>query len=60
MNPNNIQSGWWITADDRFVRCCNTKEEAIAHIRFQKESMNSKASWHIMYIKMQFGEYIEI
>lgn len=41
MNALNIQTGWWVVANDRFVAVYNTKEEAINHIKFQKEQMGS-------------------
>lgn len=50
MTPYNIQSGWWVSADNRFVACYNTKEEAIDHVKYQKSSRGSKAEWHIQYI----------
>lgn len=37
MNPTNIRSGWWIYTDYCFVRCYNSKEEALDYIKFQKE-----------------------
>lgn len=36
MNPLNIRSGWWVFTDERFVTCYDTKEEAIAHVEYQK------------------------
>ena len=36
MNPLNIQSGWWVSTDERFVRCYNTREEAISHVKYQQ------------------------
>ena len=59
MNPLNIKSGWWVSTDDRFVRCYNTKEEAIDHVKYQKEKMHSKANWYVQYIKINFGEYLK-
>ena len=59
MNPLSIKSGWWVFTDDSFVRCYNTKEEAIDHVKNQKEKMHSKANWYVQYIKMNFGEYLE-
>lgn len=56
MNPLNVQSGWWLSADGRFVRPYNTKEEAIAHIKYQRNVMKSQADWHLQYIKITFGE----
>lgn len=56
MTPLSIQSGWWVSTDEHFVRCYNTKEEAIAHIEYQKNVMNSKANWYFQYIKITFGE----
>jgi len=53
MNLLNIQTGWWVVANDRFVAVYNTKEEAI---KFQKEQMGSTAKWYYQYIKMSFGE----
>ena len=44
MTPLNIRSGWWVSTDDRFVICYDTKEEAIAHVKYQKERMHSKES----------------
>lgn len=41
MNLLNIQSGWWVIADNRFVRPYDTKEEAIKHVKYQKEEMKS-------------------
>lgn len=58
MTPLTIQSGWWVYTDERFVRCYNTKEEAIAHIKYQRDVMKSQANWYVQYIKMSFGEYI--
>lgn len=58
MNPLNIQSGWWVSTDDRFVRCYNSKEEAIAHVEYQKNVMKSTANWHIQEITIKFGEEI--
>lgn len=40
-----------------FVAVYNTKEEAINHIKFQKEQMGSTAKWYYQYIKMSFGEH---
>ena len=37
MNPLNIQSGWWVSTDERFVRCYNTREEAISHVKYQQD-----------------------
>ena len=59
MNPLSIKSGWWVSTDDSFVRCYNTKEEAIDHVKYQKEKMHSKTNWYVQYIKMNFGEYLE-
>ena len=56
MTPLSIQSGWWVSTDERFVRCYNTKEEAIAHIEYQRNVMKSQANWYFQYIKMTFGE----
>lgn len=56
MTPLSIQSGWWVSTDEHFVRCYNTKEEAIAHIEYQKNVMNSTANWYFQYIKITFGE----
>lgn len=53
MNPLNIQSGWWVSTDDRFVRCYNSKEKAISHVNYQKEVMKSTANWHIQYIEIK-------
>lgn len=58
MTPLNIKSGWQVSTDDRYVTCYDTKEEALKHIKFQKEQMNSKANWYITYIKINFGEHI--
>ena len=57
MNPLNIRSGWWIFTDERFITCYDTKEEAIAHIEYQKEKMHSTANWYVQHIKMQFEGY---
>lgn len=57
MNPLNIRSGWWISTDDRFVACYDTKEEAIAHIEYQKEKMHSTANWYVQHIEMKFKEF---
>ena len=57
MNPTNIRSGWWVFTDDCFVCCYNSKEEALDHIKFQKERMYSNKNWYIQYISMQFSEY---
>lgn len=57
MNALNIQTGWWVVANYRFVAVYNTKEEAINHIKFQKEQMGSTAKWYYQYIKMSFGEH---
>ena len=54
----NIRSGWWVSADDRFVICYDTKEEAIAHVKYQKERMHSTENWHVQYIKVEFKEYL--
>lgn len=56
MTPLSIQSGWWVSTDERFVCCYNTKEEAIAHIEYQRNVMKSQANWYFQYIKMTFGE----
>ena len=58
MTPLNIRSGWWVSTDDHFVVCYNTKEEAIAHVKFQKEKMHSTKNWYITSIKVEFGEYL--
>lgn len=59
MNPNNIKSGWWLIADNRFVTRYDSKEEAIDHIKYQKEIIGTHANWSILYIKINFGEFIE-
>lgn len=56
MNPYNIESGWWVSTNERFVRCYSSKEEAINHVRYQKEVVHSKANWYVQYIKINFGE----
>lgn len=53
MNPNNIKSGWWVATDERFVTCYNTKEEALAHIKYQKEHMLSTKPWYIYRIEVK-------
>lgn len=58
MTPLNICSGWWVSTDDRFVTSYNTKEEAIAHVKYQKEKMHSTKNWHVQYIKVEFKEYL--
>ena len=58
MTPLNIRSGWWVSTDNHFVTCYNTKEEAIAHVKFQKEKIHSTKNWHITSIKVEFGEYL--
>ena len=58
MTPLNICSGWWVSTDDRFVAHYNTKEDAIAHVKYQKERMHSTKNWHVQYIKVEFKEYI--
>lgn len=60
MNLLNIQSGWWVIADNRFVRPYDTKEEAIKHVKYQKEEMKSTAKWHIQELKITFGECINL
>lgn len=57
MTPLNIRSGWWVSTDDYFVTCYDTKEEAIAHVKYQKEEMRSTKKWHVQYIKVEFREY---
>ena len=57
MNPTNIRSGWWVYTDYCFIRCYNSKEEALDHIKFQREKMHSHQNWYIQYISMQFSEY---
>lgn len=59
MTPLSIQSGWWVSVDNRFVCCYDTKEEAIAHIEYQRNAMNSKADWCVQYIRVKFEEYIK-
>ena len=58
MTPLNICSGWWVSTDDRFVASYNTKEEAIAHVKYQEERMHSTKNWHVQYIKVEFKEYL--
>lgn len=48
MNPLNIQSGWWVSTDERFVRCYNTREEAISHVKYQQDVMHSTANWNTL------------
>lgn len=60
MNLLNIQSGWWVIADNRFVRPYDTKEEAIKHVKYQKEEMKSTAKWSIQELKITFGECINL
>ena len=57
MNPLNIRSDWWVFTDERFVTCYDTKEEAIAHVEYQKKKKNSTVNWYVQHIKMQFEEY---
>lgn len=56
MNPLNIQSGWWVSTDERFVRCYNTREEAISHVKYQQDVMHSTANWRVQHIKITFEE----
>ncbi len=56
MNPLNIQSGWWVSTDERFVRCYNTREEAISHVKYQRDVMHSTANWRVQHIKITFEE----
>lgn len=56
MNPLNIRSGWWTLTDERFVACYDTKEEAIAHVKFQKEKMHSTKNWYVQHIIIKFVE----
>lgn len=56
MNPLNIRSGWWVFTADRFVTCYDTKEEAIAHVMYQKEKMHSTENWYIQHIKIKHEE----
>lgn len=58
MTPLNICSGWWVSTDDRFIASYNTKEEAIAHVKYQKERMHSTKNWLVQYIKVEFKEYL--
>lgn len=51
MNPLNIQSGWWVSTDERFVRCYNTREEAISHVKYQQDVI-----WRVQHIKITFEE----
>lgn len=37
MNPNNIQSGYWVANENRFIAPYDTLEEAQSHINFQKK-----------------------
>ena len=57
MTPYNIQSGWWTSVDNRFVNRYDTKEEAIAHVKYQK-SIGSKGNWRVQHIKIKFEESI--
>lgn len=59
MNPYNIKSGWWVSVDNSFVCCYNSKEEAINHVKYQKEKMHSKANWRIQHIKIKFEESLK-
>jgi hypothetical protein len=43
-------------ADERFVRCYNTREEAISHVKYQQDVMHSTANWHVQHIKITFEE----
>lgn len=56
MNPLNIRSGWWVFTANRFVACYDTKEEAIAHVIYQKEKMHSTANWYVQHIKIKHEE----
>lgn len=58
MTPLNICSGWWVSADYQFLRRYNTKEEAIAHVKYQKEQMHSTANWQVQHIKIKFEEQL--
>lgn len=57
MNPYKTESGWWTSADNKFVNRYDTKEEAIAHVKYQK-SIGSKANWHIQHIRIKFEESV--
>lgn len=52
MKPIDICSGWWIATEERFVNCYDTKEEALAHVKFQKKQMHSTANWYIMHVEI--------
>lgn len=56
MNPLNIRSGWWVSTGERFVACYGTKEEAIAHVKYQKEVMKSAKNWWVQLITITFHE----
>lgn len=56
MNPLNIKSGWWVSTEDRFITCYNTREEAIAHVKYQKEVMKSAKNWWVQHITITFHE----
>lgn len=58
MKAEEMTSGYYVIADNRYVRCYNTIEECKSHIKFQKEQMQSNAVWKIA--KVQFkSEIIE-
>nr|DAN01159.1 MAG TPA: hypothetical protein [Crassvirales sp.] len=54
MKPTNLSTGYWTCTDEHFCNCYDTVEEAKAHIKFQKEKMNSIANWHIVHIKAEW------
>lgn len=58
MTPNSIKSGWWVSTDDRFVACYDTKEEALAHIEYQRKYMDSTINWYIDYFEIIGKEHI--
>lgn len=47
-----LESGYWVIADNRMVRCYHNLEEAQAHIDYQQKQIGSRANWQICKIKV--------
>lgn len=54
MSINDLMSGYMLFADGTLVRIYKTQEEADRHVKFQRETMQSKALWKSVPIKVDF------
>lgn len=52
MTTSSLKSGYLVATEEHPVCIYDTLEKAEKHINFQRETMQSKATWYIVEIKL--------